>query len=139
MIIYLVLSSLYRSFITPFSILVAILPALSGAFFALAITGKTLDIFSMIGLVMLMGLVTKNSILLVDYAAKNVREGMDCKEAIFNAGKLRLRPILMTTFAMLAGTFPVALGIGEAATGRMSMGIAIIGGIMFYFLNWILV
>lgn len=130
MVIYLVLSSLYRSFITPLTILVAILPALSGAFLALAVTGRTLDIFSMIGLVMLMGLVTKNSILLVDYASRYVREGMDRKEAILNAGRLRLRPILMTTFAMLAGTIPVALGIGEAARGRMSMGIAIIGGII---------
>ena len=130
LVIYLVLSSLYKSFITPFSILCAILPAMSGAFFALVLTGKTLDMFSMIGLVMLMGLVTKNSILLVDYAAKYVQEGMDRKEAIFNAGKLRLRPILMTSFAMLAGTVPVALGIGEAAKNRMSMGIAITGGII---------
>lgn len=128
--IYLVLASLYKSFITPFTIIVAIFPGLSGAFFALAITGKTLDIFSMIGLVMLMGLVTKNSILLVDYAMKYVQEGMDRKEAIYKAGMHRLRPILMTTFAMLAGTMPVALGIGEAAKGRMSMGIAIIGGIL---------
>ena len=130
-IIYLILSSLYGSFITPFTILIAILPALTGAFIALAVTGQTLDMYSMIGIVMLMGIVTKNSILLVDYAVKYVREGMERKEAIFNAGKLRLRPILMTSFAMLAGTTPVALGIGEAAKGRMSMGIAIIGGIIF--------
>jgi HAE1 family hydrophobic/amphiphilic exporter-1 len=74
--------------------------------------------------------VTKNSILLVDYASRGVKDGLDRNEAIFIAGMHRLRPILMTTFAMLAGTLPVALGIGEAAKSRMSMGIAIIGGII---------
>jgi hydrophobic/amphiphilic exporter-1 (mainly G- bacteria), HAE1 family len=129
-IIFLVLSSLYGSFITPFTILVALPPAISGAFLALAVTHKTLDIFSEIGLVMLLGLVTKNSILLVDYAVKGVDQGMSRQEAIFHAGMTRLRPILMTTFAMLAGTIPIALGLGEAAKGRMSMGIAIIGGVL---------
>jgi HAE1 family hydrophobic/amphiphilic exporter-1 len=129
-LIFLVLASLYGSFITPFTILFALPPALSGAFLALAITGRTLDIYSMIGLVMLMGLVTKNSILLVDFAVKGVQSGMKRNEAILRAGQLRLRPILMTTFAMLAGTLPVALGVGEAAKPRMSMGISIIGGII---------
>jgi HAE1 family hydrophobic/amphiphilic exporter-1 len=129
-IIYLVLASLYGSFITPITILIALPPAISGAFFALAIFGKTLDMFSQIGLVMLMGLVVKNSILLVDYAVKGVANGMPRKEAIYAAGMTRLRPILMTTFAMIAGTLPIALGIGEAARGRMSMGIAILGGMV---------
>jgi HAE1 family hydrophobic/amphiphilic exporter-1 len=129
-IVFLVLSSLYGSFITPFTILCAIPPAISGALLALFLTGKTLDIFSQIGLVMLIGLVTKNSILLVDYAVKGVASGMSRQDAIFQAGMTRLRPILMTTFAMIAGTLPVALGIGEAARGRMSMGVAIIGGVI---------
>lgn len=128
--IFLVLSSLYGSFITPFTILAALPPAISGAFFALAVTGKTLDIYSEIGLVMLLGLVTKNSILLVDYAVKGVGAGMARKDAIMEAGMTRLRPILMTTFAMLAGTLPIALGVGEAAKTRMSMGIAIMGGMI---------
>lgn len=128
--IYLVLASLYDSFITPFTILLALPPALSGAFLALSITGKMLDMFSMIGSIMLMGLVTKNSILLVDFALEGVRTGLTRKEAITRAGMIRLRPILMTTFAMLAGTLPVALGIGEAAKIRTGMGVAIIGGLI---------
>jgi HAE1 family hydrophobic/amphiphilic exporter-1 len=89
-----------------------------------------LDVFSMIGIVMLVGLVTKNSILLVDNAVHNLNSGMERREAIYQAGLRRLRPILMTTFAMLAGMLPLALGIGKAAQMRQSMGIAIIGGIV---------
>jgi HAE1 family hydrophobic/amphiphilic exporter-1 len=128
--IYLVLSSLYESFITPVTILAALPPALSGAFFALFLTGKNMDMFGMIGIIMLLGLVTKNSILLVDFALEGVRSGMSRKEAIARAGRIRLRPILMTTFAMLAGTLPMALGIGEAAKFRTGMGVVIIGGLI---------
>lgn len=129
--IYLVLASLYESFITPVTILLAIPPAISGAFFALAIFGEMLNLFSMIGVILLMGLVTKNSILLVDRAMENMRHrGMNRDEAIYDAGKVRLRPILMTTFAMVAGTLPIALGIGEASKSRTAMGIAIIGGLV---------
>lgn len=127
--IYMVLSSLYESFVTPMSILLAIPPALTGALFSLWVTGFMLDIFSMVGMIMLVGLVTKNSILLVDNAVHNLQAGMDRKNAILRAGMRRLRPILMTTFAMLAGMVPLALGIGEAAAMRQSMGIAIIGGV----------
>ncbi|HRP69265.1 MAG TPA: efflux RND transporter permease subunit [Turneriella sp.] len=129
--IYLVLASLYESFITPVTILFAIPPAISGAFVSLAIFREQLNLFSIIGLIMLMGLVTKNSILLVDYALQRVRRGMGLNEAIFEAGKARLRPILMTSFAMIAGTLPLALGLGEAAKQRTAMGIAIIGGLVF--------
>jgi HAE1 family hydrophobic/amphiphilic exporter-1 len=128
--IYLVLSSLYESFITPITIITAIPPAISGAFASLAIFREQLNLFSMIGLIMLMGLVTKNSILLVDYALQRVRRGMSLNDAICEAGKARLRPILMTSFAMIAGTLPLALGIGEAAKQRTAMGIAIIGGLV---------
>jgi len=128
--IYFILSSLYESFITPVTILIALPPALSGAFLALFLFGQMLSMFSMIGMVMLMGLVTKNSILLVDFALEGYRSGMTRKEAVYKAGMTRLRPILMTTFAMLAGTLPVALGIGEVSKFRMSMGIAIIGGLI---------
>jgi HAE1 family hydrophobic/amphiphilic exporter-1 len=128
--IYLVLSSLYESFITPFTILLALPPALSGAVFSLLLTGKMLDMFSMIGIIMLLGLVTKNSILMVDFALEGVRHGMTRKEAITQAGLVRLRPILMTTFAMLAGTLPVAIGAGEAAKYRTGMGVAIMGGLI---------
>jgi len=128
--IYFILASLYESFITPVTILMALPPALSGALLALFMFGEMLNMFSMIGMVMLMGLVTKNSILLVDFALEGYRSGMTRKEAIYKAGMTRLRPILMTTFAMLAGTLPVALGIGELSKFRMAMGIAIIGGLI---------
>lgn len=128
--IYLVLASLYESFIIPVTILLAIPPALTGAMFALFITGFMLDMFSMIGMVMLMGLVAKNSILLVDNAVHGVNSGLDRETAILHAGQRRLRPILMTTFAMLAGMLPLALGIGEAAKMRQSMGISIMGGVI---------
>lgn len=128
--IYLVLASLYESFITPITILISIPPAMSGAFLALFIFGEMLNLFSMIGLILLMGLVTKNSILLVDYALEGIRAGLSREEAILDAGKTRLRPILMTSLAMIAGTMPIALGIGEASKSRTAMGIAIIGGIV---------
>ena len=128
--IYMILASLYESFITPFTILLAIPPAMTGALFSLFITGKPLDINSIIGMLLLMGLVTKNSILLVDFAREGVKSGMTRKNAILEAGKKRLRPILMTTFAMLAGTAPLAFGMGEAAAMRQGMGIAIVGGLI---------
>ncbi|MBN1496720.1 MAG: efflux RND transporter permease subunit [Spirochaetes bacterium] len=128
--IYFILASLYESFITPVTILFALPPALSGAFLALFLFGQQMNMFSMIGMIMLMGLVTKNSILLVDFALEGFRSGLTRKEAIYKAGMIRLRPILMTTFAMLAGMLPVALGIGEVSKFRMAMGIAIIGGLV---------
>jgi HAE1 family hydrophobic/amphiphilic exporter-1 len=128
--IYLVLASLYESFVTPIVILLAVPPALTGALLALLVTGFMLDMFSMIGMVMLMGLVTKNSILLVDNAVHGVQAGLERKQAVLEAGQRRLRPILMTTFAMLAGMLPLALGIGEAAQMRQSMGISIMGGLI---------
>jgi HAE1 family hydrophobic/amphiphilic exporter-1 len=128
--IYLILSSLYESFISPVTILLAIPPALSGAFFALFITHEMMNLFSMIGIILLLGLVTKNSILLVDYAVAGVNRGLSRREAIRTAGVRRLRPILMTTFAMIAGTIPVAFGIGGGGKQQASMGIAILGGLI---------
>ncbi len=127
--IFLVLSSLYESFITPFALMLVI-PACCGAFYALCITGKSLDIFSMIGCIMLLGVAMKNSILLVDYGSELMRKGVDRTEAMIQAGKVRLRPILMTTFALIAGMFPIALGLNEASRQRTSMGVAIIGGLI---------
>ncbi len=128
--IYLVLASLYESFITPFTIMLVLPLAACGAFIALFVTGKSLDIFSMIGCIMLLGIATKNSILLVDYTNQLIREGMERSEAIIRAGKIRLRPILMTTFALIAGMIPIAVGLNEASRQRTSMGIAIIGGLI---------
>jgi HAE1 family hydrophobic/amphiphilic exporter-1 len=129
--IFLVLASLYDSFITPATILMALPPALTGAFAALFFTGRMFDMFSLIGIITLLGLVTKNSILLVDFALEGIRAGMSQKEAIKRAGLVRLRPILMTSFAIIAGMLPLALGVGEAAAYRKSMGVAIIGGVIF--------
>lgn len=128
--IYLVLASLYESFVTPFTILLALPLAMSGAMAALFITGKTIDIFSIIGIVMLLGVVAKNSILLVDYTLHLLRDGLTRNEALVKACRTRLRPILMTSFALIAGTIPIAVGISEIGTQRMSMGVAIIGGVL---------
>lgn len=128
--IYLVLSSLYESFITPFAILLALPLAISGAFSGLFITGKTIDIFSIIGLILLMGVAAKNSILLVDYTNHKLKEGLSMNEALISACRTRLRPILMTSLALIAGTLPIAIGLTELGTQRQSMGIAIIGGVI---------
>jgi hydrophobic/amphiphilic exporter-1 (mainly G- bacteria), HAE1 family len=128
--IYLVLASLYESFVTPFTIMLVLPLAACGAFYALWMTGASLDLFSMIGCVMLLGIATKNSILLVDYANQKIAEGVDRGEAMLQAGKTRLRPILMTSFALIAGMIPLAIGLNEAAKQRTSLGIAVIGGIV---------
>jgi hydrophobic/amphiphilic exporter-1 (mainly G- bacteria), HAE1 family len=128
--IYLVLSSLYESFFTPFTIMLVIPLAACGAFFALWVGGKSLDLFSMIGCIMLMGLATKNSIILVDYINQLLEKGMPLKEAIVEAGTVRLRPILMTSFALIAGMVPVAIGLNEVSNQRTSLGVAVIGGVM---------
>lgn len=128
--IYLVLSSLYESFITPFSILLALPLAICGAMIALFITGKSIDLFSMIGIVMLLGVVAKNSILLVDYTNQQMDKGVNREEALIEAGRVRLRPILMTSLALVAGTIPLAIGLNEVSAQRTSMGVAIIGGLI---------
>lgn len=128
MFIYLVLASLFGSFFTPFTIMLVIPLAACGAFIALAITRSSFDLFSMIGCVMLMGLATKNSILLIDFAVEKHKEGMDRVESLLKAGETRLRPILMTSLALIAGMIPVAIGLNEASKQRTSLGIVVIGG-----------
>ncbi len=128
--IYLVLASLYESFVTPFTILLALPLGISGAFIALLIFGKTIDIFSIIGLILLMGVVAKNSILLVDYTVQMLDKGMALNQAIMQACRTRLRPILMTSFALIAGMLPIAIGMTALGSQRQSMGIAIIGGVI---------
>ena len=126
--IYLVLSSLYESFFTPFTIMMVIPLAALGAFFALWIGGKSLDIYSMIGCIMLIGLATKNSIILIDYINQLLAQGKPRLEAILEAGRVRLRPILMTSLALIAGMVPVAIGLNEVSAQRTSLGVAVIGG-----------
>lgn len=128
--VYLVLASLYESFITPFTIMLALPLALCGAFYALYFSHESVNLFAMLGIIMLLGVASKNSILLVDYANHLIAEGMSRADALIKAGKTRLRPILMTSMALIAGTLPTALGLNEASKQRTSMGIAIIGGLV---------
>ncbi len=136
---FMILASLYESPIIPFAILPAIPMSVVGAFFALMITHKTLDIFSMIAIVMLFGLVTKNSILLVDYILLGIGKGLPRNEAIREAGRIRLRPILMTTLALVAGMMPLALALSEVGKFRQSMGVAVVGGLISSFFLTLLI
>lgn len=128
--IYLVLSSLYESFVTPFTILLALPLALCGAAFALFITQESVNIFTLLGVFMLIGVSGKNSILLIDFTNHLIGQGKSRAEALIEAGKIRLRPILMTSFALIFGTLPVAIGISESSAQRTAMGVAIIGGLI---------
>ncbi len=127
---YMVLAAQFESFVHPFTVLLAMPLSFIGAFGALLLTGNTISIFSFIGLILLMGLVKKNAILLVDYTNVLRERGFSRREAILEAGPVRLRPILMTTFAMVFGMIPVAFGMGEGAESRAPMGIAVIGGLL---------
>jgi hydrophobe/amphiphile efflux-1 (HAE1) family protein len=128
--IYLILASQFASFLQPFAIMASLPFSLIGVFLALLLTGTTLNIFSIIGVIMLMGLVTKNAILLVDFANRARRAGSSIAGALAQAGQVRLRPIMMTTAAMIAGMLPLALGIGEGGETQAPMGRAIIGGVI---------
>ena len=128
--IYLILASQFASFLQPVAIMVSLPLSLIGVFLALLVTGTTLNIFSMIGFIMLMGLVTKNAILLVDFANRARRGGASLHDAMLQAGQVRLRPILMTTAAMIGGMLPLALGVGEGGETQAPMGRAIIGGVI---------
>ncbi|MBN1614800.1 MAG: efflux RND transporter permease subunit [Deltaproteobacteria bacterium] len=127
---YMILAAQFESFIHPFTVLLSMPLSFIGAFAALLITGMTLSIISFIGLILLMGLVKKNAILLVDYTNTLRERGIERREAILQAGPVRLRPILMTTFAMIFGMLPVAFGVGAGAETRAPMGIAVIGGLL---------
>ncbi len=128
--VYIVLAAQFESFVHPFSIMLALPMSLIGAVFALLVFGSALSVISMIGIIMLMGLVTKNGILLVDYANVLRDRGMDRTTALVNAGATRLRPILMTTFAMIFGMMPVAFAVSEGSEFRSPMGQAVIGGLI---------
>ncbi|MFH1258862.1 MAG: efflux RND transporter permease subunit [Elusimicrobiota bacterium] len=128
--IYLVLASLYESIIIPLTIMLALPLALVGGLLAIFIGHQSLNIFTMIGFIMLLGLVAKNSILLVDYTQRLIRQGLSRDEALVKAGSIRLRPILMTTFALIAGMLPLALGLTEVGKFRQGMGVAVIGGLV---------
>jgi HAE1 family hydrophobic/amphiphilic exporter-1 len=126
--IYMILTALFRSFILPMVIMVSLPLSFIGVFIALYLFGSTLNMFSIIGIIMLMGLATKNGILLVDCINQQILAGVEQTKAIINAGKIRLRPIIMTSFAMIFGMLPLALSHGESSEVRKPMAYAIIGG-----------
>jgi hydrophobe/amphiphile efflux-1 (HAE1) family protein len=130
-LIYLVLSAQFESFIDPLGIMLTVPLALAGALLSLWITGQTLNIFSEIGMIMLIGLVTKNGILIVEFANQKREHGLGKMEAVIEAASQRLRPILMTSLATSLGALPIAVSIGAAATSRIPLGIVVVGGIMF--------
>jgi HAE1 family hydrophobic/amphiphilic exporter-1 len=127
---YMILASQFESFIHPVTVLLSMPLSFIGAFGALLVTHSTLNIFSFIGLVLLMGLVKKNAILLVSYINTLKEGGMNTRDAIIAAGPVRLRPILMTTVAMIFGMAPIALGLGEGSETRAPMAVATIGGLV---------
>jgi HAE1 family hydrophobic/amphiphilic exporter-1 len=129
-IVYLVLAAQFESFLHPFTIMLSLPLSMVGALGAIALTHSMLNIMTMIGIILLMGLVTKNAILLVDYTNTLRRQGIARREALLKAGAVRLRPILMTTGAMIFGMAPVALGISEGGELRAPMAIAVIGGLI---------
>jgi len=130
MLMYFVLVVQFGSFLDPLSILLSLPLSLIGVMLGLLVTGATLNLMSMIGVILLMGIVAKNAILLIDFAKWSEEAGMERREALIEAGRVRLRPILMTTFALIAGMIPVALGVGEGADFRAPLGIAVIGGVI---------
>lgn len=128
--IYIILASQFGSFIQPVAIMMTLPLSLIGVLIGLLVTGSTLNMFSIIGFIMLMGLVTKNAILLVDYSNQERQAGKSLQESLANAGAVRLRPIVMTTLAMIFGMLPMAIGVGEGGESRAPMAHAVIGGLI---------
>lgn len=125
------LAAQFESFIDPFTIMVTVPLALAGAVLSLWLFDQTLNIFSQIGMIMLIGLVTKNGILIVEFANQKQLAGANKINAVKDAAVARFRPILMTSLAMSLGALPLALSIGDAATSRIPLGIVIVGGVLF--------
>lgn len=129
LLVYMLMGALFESFLTPFVIMFSLPQAMVGALLALLLTGNSMSIVAMIGMIMLMGLVTKNAILLVDYTNTLISRGKNRHDALLEAGPTRLRPIMMTTFAMIGGMLPTALALSEGSETRSPMAIAVIGGL----------
>ncbi|TDH19709.1 efflux RND transporter permease subunit [Segetibacter sp. 3557_3] len=138
-LIYLVLAAQFESFTDPFIIMVTVPLALAGALLSLWLFGQTLNIFSQIGMIMLIGLVTKNGILIVEFANQKREAGIPKVQAVLEASAQRLRPILMTSLATALGALPIALSLGAASTSRIPLGIVVVGGILFSLLLTLLV
>lgn len=130
-LIFLVLAAQFESFIDPLIIMLTVPLAIAGALLSLHLFGQTLNIFSQIGMIMLIGLVTKNGILIVEFANKKQLTGLKKIPAVLEAAESRLRPILMTSLTIALGALPLALSLGDASTSRIPLGIVIVGGVMF--------
>jgi multidrug efflux pump len=130
LVVFMVLASQFESLIHPFTVLLAVPLAVTGALLTLLVFKSTINLYSQIGMVLLIGLVTKNSILLVEYANQLRERGMDLLEAVREAGRIRLRPILMTSVSTIMGAMPIALGLGAGSISRRPLGYAIVGGIL---------
>jgi HAE1 family hydrophobic/amphiphilic exporter-1 len=131
LLIYVVLAVLYEHFLHPLTILTALPLAAFGALLSLYLFGLPLDLYSFIGIIMLLGLVKKNGIILVDFAISRQREGASPEEAIREACAVRYRPIMMTTFAAILGVLPIAIGFGAGSSSRVPLGVAVVGGLLF--------
>jgi len=131
LVVFLVLAAQFESFLHPVTILVAVALSFTGALVALEVTGHTLNLYSKIGLVMLVGLVTKNSILIVEFANQLRGRGLELRDAILQASRTRFRPILMTALATMVGILPIALGRGAGGDARAPLGVAVVGGMLF--------
>jgi multidrug efflux pump len=130
-VVFMVLASQFESLVHPFTVLLAVPLAVTGALITLWIAGSTINLYSQIGMILLIGLVTKNSILLVEYANQLKEKGMATLDAVREAGRIRLRPILMTSVATIMGAIPIAYGLGAGSISRRPLGYAIVGGLLF--------
>jgi multidrug efflux pump len=130
-VVFMVLASQFESLIHPFTVLLAVPLAVTGALFTLKLAGATLNLYSQIGMILLIGLVTKNSILLVEYINQLKERGLETVPAALEAGRIRLRPILMTSVATVMGAVPIAFGLGAGSISRRPLGYAIVGGVLF--------
>ena len=130
-LIYLVLAAQFESLVDPFIILLTVPMAVTGALISLWVSGSSINIFSQIGMIMLIGLITKNGILVVEFANQRKREGLSVRDAVIAAATSRFRPILMTTLAMIFGALPIALSLGNSSGSRASLGIVVVGGLAF--------
>jgi multidrug efflux pump len=130
-LIYLILAAQFESYADPLVIMFTVPLAIAGAVLSLWMFGMTFNIFSQIGIIVLIGIVTKNGILIVEFANQRKEEGLSAKDAVIEAATQRLRPILMTSLATVLGALPIALALGAASKGRVPMGVAIIGGLLF--------
>ena len=124
-----VLASQFASLLHPFLIMFSVPLGFIGVIWALFLTGNTLSVVSFIGIIMMVGIVVSNAIILIDYINRLRKEGAELKDAIIRAGRIRLRPILMTTLCTICGLIPMALGLGEGAEANASLAIAVIGGL----------